>query len=322
MSESVNYRALLEPKHFRIEQLGDGIFAAINRPDGWAIGNAGIVDIGDSTLVFDATLTPASAGELRAVAEYLTNKPISYVINSHYHNDHTWGNMQFIPSSLIISSTKTRQEMLDKGKDEFRYYKKNAAKQKARIQAEFERCKDEQSRTALHRWFTYHLALQKNMRKIRRFVPTMTFQDHLCLCGSERHIELIAFENGHTSSDVILYLPEEKIVFMADLLSVEFHPYLEECQPKALIGILNEIAGFGAKTYVPGHGEIGYPRDLACMEDYVSTMKQLASQLSSSRISRAKIEEVDIPEQFKEWDFRQIFYSNLASFARRQNGDS
>ena len=119
---------LPEPKHFRIEQVADGVYAAINRQDGWAIGNAGIVNIGDTTVVFDTTLTPASAAELRDSAEYLTGHPVSLVINSHYHNDHTWGNMEFMPGSLFISSSVTRELMLEKGKAEYRYYKANASK--------------------------------------------------------------------------------------------------------------------------------------------------------------------------------------------------
>lgn len=308
-------------KHFRIRQLARGVFAAINREEGWAIGNAGIIDMGDSTLVFDTTLTPASAEELRQSAEILTGNPISYVVNSHYHNDHTWGNMQFAPQSLLISSSTTRDDMLDKGKEEYRFYKANASKRKAKIQKEYDKCKDELSRKALHSWYFYHLAMQKNMRKIRRVIPSLTFKKKLYLCGMDRELHLIAFEKGHTNSDVVLFLPEDGIVFMADLLCVGYHPFLEEGEPQALLNILNEIGNFDADKFVPGHGQVGSQYDLACMEEYVSTLKHLADNNSHRELSEDCLDDIPIPRQFSQWDFSQLFHSNLRSYFERSNGE-
>ena len=317
MAKFETCRGLPETKHFRLEQLAQGVYAAINRQDGWAIGNAGIVDMGNSTLVFDTTLTPASAGELRASAEYLTGHPVSIVINSHYHNDHTWGNMEFMPRSLVLSSTTTRDQILKKGKEEYRYYKANVSRQRANLQRQYENSDDERFRAALRSWLTYHQAVHKNLRKIRRIVPSMTFDQRLCLCGVDRQIELLAFENGHTSSDVILYLPADGIVFMADLLCVGFHPYLEECDPQSLVAILGKMADLDADSYVPGHGNVGSNEDLACMEEYVQVLEHLASQHVCSGCSEESLDAVPIPAQFQGWDFRQTFTTNLKATCRR-----
>lgn len=304
-------------RHFRLQQLAQGVYAAINRQDGWAIGNAGIVDMGDSTLVFDTTLTPASAGELRASAEYLTGHSVSIVINSHYHNDHTWGNMEFIPQSLVLSSTATREQILEKGKQEYLFYKTNASQQRAELQREYDDATDERSRDALRSWLTYHQAVHKNLRRIRRITPSMTFDEQLCLCGLDRQIELLAFEDGHTDSDVILYLPAEGIIFMADLLCAGFHPYLEECDPQSLKAILGQIANLDADTYVPGHGNIGSKGDLACMEEYVLLVDQLARQHICSEKPEESLDSIPIPAQFQSWDFRQTFSTNLKASYRR-----
>ena len=306
-----------ETRHFRLEQLADGVYAAINRQDGWAIGNAGIVDMGNSTIVFDTTLTPASAGELRASAEYLTGHPVSVVINSHYHNDHTWGNMEFVPRSLVLSSTTTREQLLEKGKEEYRYYKANVSLQRANLQHQYDNSADDRSRAALRSWLTYHQAIHKNLRKIRRIAPSMTFDQRLCLCGLDRQIELMAFENGHTNSDVILYLPADGIIFMADLLCVGFHPYLEECDPQSLVSILGKMADLDADSYVPGHGNVGSKEDLACLEEYVLVLEQLANQHICSGHSEDSLDSVPIPGQFQAWDFRQTFSTNLKATYRR-----
>jgi glyoxylase-like metal-dependent hydrolase (beta-lactamase superfamily II) len=87
---------LPDSKHFRLERAADGVYAAIHIDGGAAIGNAGIVDLGDRTPVYDTMFTPQAAEDLRAVAEALTGRAIDAIINSHYHNDHIWGNLLFI----------------------------------------------------------------------------------------------------------------------------------------------------------------------------------------------------------------------------------
>ena len=68
-------RQLPDSRHFRLEQLAEGVYAAIHIEGGGAIGNAGIVDLGDRTLVFDAFLAPQPAADLRTAAEALTGRP-------------------------------------------------------------------------------------------------------------------------------------------------------------------------------------------------------------------------------------------------------
>ena len=79
-------------ENFTVQQLAPGVWAAIHNDQyGKAICNAGIVDLGDKTLVFDPFMTPQAAKELRLLAEELTNRPVTMVVNSHYHNDHIRG---------------------------------------------------------------------------------------------------------------------------------------------------------------------------------------------------------------------------------------
>jgi glyoxylase-like metal-dependent hydrolase (beta-lactamase superfamily II) len=102
-------RQLPDSKHFRLQQLADGVYAAIHIDGGAAIGNAGIVDLGDRTLIYDTFLTPQAAEDLRTAAEALTGRPIDAVINSHWHNDHIWGNQVFGANTEIISTEETRR---------------------------------------------------------------------------------------------------------------------------------------------------------------------------------------------------------------------
>ena len=77
-----------DSKHFRLQQLAEGVYAVIHIDGGAAIGNAGIVDLGGRTLIYDALFTPQAAEDLRTAAEAVLRRPIDAVINSHWHNDH------------------------------------------------------------------------------------------------------------------------------------------------------------------------------------------------------------------------------------------
>lgn len=104
-------KILPETQHFDLEQVADGIFAAIVIPGNAAQGNAAIIDLGDSTLIFDTFLTAQAAEELQDSAELLTGRLATYVVNSHYHLDHVMGNQVFFPHATFIATSQTRTLM-------------------------------------------------------------------------------------------------------------------------------------------------------------------------------------------------------------------
>jgi cyclase len=75
-------------KHYTLEQLADGVYTAIARYGAGAVCNAGIVDLGEPSLVFDAFQTPQAAVDLQYACQKLTGRSASYVVNSHWHGDH------------------------------------------------------------------------------------------------------------------------------------------------------------------------------------------------------------------------------------------
>jgi len=90
-----SFEQLPTSSFFRLKPLAEGVYAAIVEDGTGALGNAGIVDLGDRTLVFDTFQTPEAAIDLKFAAESLTGKAVSIVINSHWHNDHVLGNQVF-----------------------------------------------------------------------------------------------------------------------------------------------------------------------------------------------------------------------------------
>jgi len=97
-----NPEPIKRPAHLKLKQIAEGVYAAIARREGAAHSNAGIVDLGGRTLIFDALGTPKAAKELRAVAEGLTGRPATYVVNSHVDHDHWLGNQAFGADVTIL----------------------------------------------------------------------------------------------------------------------------------------------------------------------------------------------------------------------------
>ncbi|MEP6896721.1 MAG: MBL fold metallo-hydrolase, partial [Chloroflexota bacterium] len=107
-------KILPQSEHFTYHELADGVWAAIVISTGLAASNSGIVDLGNRTLIFDTTLSPVTATELRSLAESLTGRPVTYVLNSHWHSDHVFGNAIFDPATEIYSTKRTCEIITEK----------------------------------------------------------------------------------------------------------------------------------------------------------------------------------------------------------------
>src|SRR5512143_1947328 len=124
--------------HFSLHQLTDGVYAAIATDGGAAISNAGIVDLGGRTLVYDTFMTPQAGRDLRLAATQLTGREPELVVNSHYHNDHIWGNQAFGPATLFVSSAQTLKLMHTSGVEELQWAREVSARRLAEARAQSE----------------------------------------------------------------------------------------------------------------------------------------------------------------------------------------
>lgn len=301
-------------RHFRVEQLADGVFALIHKEGGWAIANAGIIDLGESTLVFDTFITVEAGIDLRNEAQELTGNAVSIVINSHYHNDHIWGNQAFNSQIAIISSSVTRAEIETKGQDEVAGYKKNSPVRLKELRAQIDDEKDKGKKKELEMWISYHEGLVATFPTLSLRFPNISFESRLRIHGVKREVELLAYKNGHTGSDTILFLPDEGILFLADLLFVDSHPYLADGDPVHLREILGEIETFEADVLVPGHGPPGSKKDLSLILQYIDHCEQAADSIQGEEAAEAQIASLVIPEPFAKWNYAIFYPTNIRYF--------
>jgi len=304
---------LPEFKHFQIEPLADGVYAVIASEQGYAICNSGIIDIGDKTVIFDTFISPNAARSLLKAARQLTSYEAICVVNSHYHNDHIRGNQVFSPDVDIISTAWTREAIIQNEPKEVQWERENIPQGIIDAQLKLAAEKDPKLRRELAFLIVYYKAIIESHLQLKTRLPNVTFgPPKLVIHGKRRTVELLSFV-GHTASDIVLYLPEEKIAFMSDLLFINIHPYLPSGFPKCWKESLNMVKALGIKTVVPGHGPVGRSADLSVMTQYIQSLENIVANMVTSGKSMEEVSLQPIPSQFETWllFFDNFFVANL-----------
>lgn len=189
------------------------------------MGNAAIVDLGDRTVVFDTMYTPKAGLALREAAEQLLGRPVSLVINSHFHFDHVGGNQVF-SDAIILSTETTKNLMLERCTSLVQFAKQHPEypdKVRQSLEAESDPEKQKELRTDLGDI----LALDAALPTFSATPASLTFSDSVTLHGSKRTAVLTAKGNGHSTCDSVLYLPEDRVLLAGDLLFVQNHPSMQ-----------------------------------------------------------------------------------------------
>lgn len=305
-------------RHFRLEQLADGVYAAIHSDDGWAICNAGIIDLGDRTLVFDTFLSLEAAKDLRDAAERLTGRSVHAVINSHPHNDHIWGNQIYSADVDIISTTRTRDLIATEGPLEIQEFRDVSPQRLEAVEAQRSKARDETELALLRYSSVYYQAILATLPKLQLRLPNITFTGELSFRGPKRSAKLITFEGAHSGSDAILHLPDDGIVFMSDLLFIGVHPYLPDGDPDKIKLILAQVRKLQAKIFVPGHGPVGQTLHLDWMDGYINTLDELVRKAMENRATEEDIGKIAMPSEYQRLIFPTFFPANLMFLYQRQ----
>lgn len=318
-----NSQTSFDSPHFSIYTLADGVHVAIAKNGGAAIANAGIIDLGDQTVIFDTFMTLQAAQGLALAARHLTGRKAETIINSHYHNDHTWGNQVFSSQAKIVSTSQTRELLQTKGVEELNWARSESKQRLEEFQNQYEKAESDQERQEARMWIGYYQGLVDNLPRTRLRLPDVTFENRMSIHGSSRSFHLLPFENSHTGNDLILHMPKDGIIFMSDLLFVGCHPFLAESDVDQLLDSLQQIRTLEAEFYVPGHGQVGSKKDLDLMVEYVSMCRNKAQDLASKRkTSPEEISAEALPGQFASWELPRFFQINLQALCKKYAGDA
>ncbi len=286
------------------------------QPGSGAVANAGLVDLGESILVFDTSQTQQAARELWDVAFHHLKKPVSHVVNSHWHGDHIRGNQVF-SGAAIIASQRTRQLME-------RHHPQRIADQRARMQsgelAAVIQDLDEAlnlgedndgQRLSLRYQASFLRQLEKSLPTLELALPTETFNSWWGLAGSRRRIELREFGPGHTESDVVLDVSHQGICFVGDLVAVQSHMRVIDGDVDGWINTLTQLKTWEVNRLVPGHGPVTRTPDWNGIIGYLVEMQEVAGRLSREGRDPSQVSESDIPSRYRSWSDSSVYVDSL-----------
>lgn len=289
--------------------MADGIVAAISSPDGSSLCNSLIVDLGQETLVFDTGFTPAAALALRAESLRRFGDRPHLLVNSHKHDDHIRGNQAF-PGARIASTRETRARIREKV--EF-----DAAAERRELQR-FLKFLERPiwSASDARRWTNVARGVIDSLDSLAITPPNLTFDRILEVHGRRRVARLRSFGGGHTSSDAFLELPDDKVLALGDLLTIENHPSIGDGNLAEWRRILGEISTLPFSQVLPGHGRLGGPADLAPLLRYFDDLEAEAERYRRSGAPPTPEALAPVPARYAHWAAAMGYGENLEALLR------
>lgn len=205
----------------------------------------------DGVLVFDTNGTPAASALVLAEIRTLTDQPVRWIVNSHWHWDHWYGTetyLQAFPDVRIVSHEKNRELMMGPALAFNRPFMEQQLP--AYLQDMEKRAAGTPALKPLLDEDTAFLEQKKNVHLV---FPNVTFTDRLVIELGERHIEVLNYGRGVTPGDTFVYLPKEKILLLGDLI-VNPVTFALSGFPTEWLRVLEKVDALDATTIVTGHG--------------------------------------------------------------------
>jgi glyoxylase-like metal-dependent hydrolase (beta-lactamase superfamily II) len=266
-------------------EVAQNAFAYVQATGGFCIANAGILGGGKSgSTVIDALFTPSMTRALLDEAQRVAPGPIERLLSTHHHVDHTLGNALFPRETEILSHARAKAEMERVGFGVLGVIKRMAP----------------------------HFA--EELDGIEERLPDATFdQEALEIEAGGRRVQLLHFGTGHTRGDVMVHLPDDRVLFVGDVGFFYVTPLAFEGHIGNWIGVCDRvIAEVDADVLVPGHGPVATKDDLRLMRDYLALVHGAAKKAYDAGTSEQEAAaSIDLGE-YAEWGDAERLPINVA----------
>ena len=246
-----------------VTKLADGVYAIQHRDalDGFAGGNSTVIIGERQVLVVDAPFLPSEAREDIAQIRQWTDKPVAFLLTTHFHNDHNLGNrayMDAFPAMTIIAQTETKKDMDRFGPGSLGREQRGTAAYQQMLDKG--RTGDGTLLTAADRKelngiLARRREVEAELAKNTFQSATLTFDHDLDIDLGGRTVQIRFLGRGNTPGDAVAYLPTERIAVAGDLV-VHPLPYFYDGYPSEWANTLKRLAALDAGTIVPGHGPV------------------------------------------------------------------
>ncbi len=280
-----------------VTKLADGVYEIRHpdAPDTFPQSNTTVI-IGDKeVLVVDTCLLPSTAREDIAQIRQWTNKPVAYIVNTHWHFDHTLGNGAYaeaFPAVRIINHTGTDRMVAGYNQGAVDRY----PQREQRFRKILEEGKNPDGTKLSEAEITdYRKSIAglgpvvAEFKGLKQRPADIVFEKGLKIDLGNRPVEIKFLGRGNTGGDTIVYLPKEKILATGDLV-VHPVPYMFGGIPREFVGTLHSLAQIDAQTIVPGHGELLH--DKSYIQQLIGMMDEVNAWVMQQTLNNAKLEDV------------------------------
>ncbi len=211
--------------------------------------NSGIIIGRDGIVVIDTLTSAKEAKRFIRDIRSITDKPIKYVVNTHSHLDHTFGNAEFERLGAVIISQSNDARIM-----------RNS------------------SEAVLKNAGAYGLS-DKDMEGTKIAYPSLTFSRNMGIDLGDERIEMIYAGPSHTEGSIMVLLPDKKLLFAGDILFTNYHPFVADGDINSWINVLDTILAMDVSTVVPGHGPVSGRKDIRDMKEYLIAFDKKAKEL-------------------------------------------
>ena len=204
-------------------------------------GNIGVSVGEDGIAIVDDQFAPL-ANKIKEALKGISDKPVKFVLNTHFHGDHTGGNAEFGAASTIIAHENVRRRLKDGGK----------------------------------------VAGNDVKPAARAALPVITFDDGAVVHFNGEDIRAVHFANGHTDGDSVIFFKEANVIHMGDDFVTYGFPFVDVSSGGSVGGMISAcekvlaMAGAGAKI-IPGHGPLSTPSDLRKFIDMLKSTRDMVA---------------------------------------------
>jgi cyclase len=266
-------------KLFDLENVAEGVYAALPHPQAVINANAAVFVNQRDVLIVDSHSKPsASAALVAQLRREVTDLPVRYVVNSHFHWDHIQGNSayrQAFPNLHFVASETTRQLMQFNSSDRMKESLAQIPRQIEEMREQLKRATGDSGRLFYRDQIAQLQAYRKEMEDFTLELPEVTFEDELTIHDNAHTLVLSFLGRAHTAGDIVVYCPEKKVVATGDAL-IGWLPFMRDSYPKEWPSTLDNIGKLEFGRVIPGHGFVDWDRlSLQGMKAYMEELIEL-----------------------------------------------
>jgi cyclase len=285
-----------------VQRLAEGVYAVIRKdlPGLMVDANNVFIINDDHVAVVDSNGAPSITREVLGALRKLTSKPVKYVINTHWHDDHIRGNQVYrdsFPGVEFIAHAATREylpaqgatnrkQFLEQAPQFLEVIKDSLAKNKSLTGSDL----TAEERASYASDIALAGLVLSEGASAQTVLPTITLEDRLTLHSGNRVIDIMHLGSGHTAGDIVVFLPNERIVITGDLV---VWPVPLVGNPQSHIGewpaTLARLRALNATTIVPGHGHV--MRDDSYLKALVDLFTSIKHQTEAAVARRETLEQ-------------------------------